>query len=134
MGRAGVVFAVFLLSAAVVFVGCEAKLTDAEQAEIREAVKEDAQQIVSDIDEAMISDPRIGLSSNPYDYVGISPAFERLVERGRPALDAIASEIEDSPDDGLREYLLAIAGGRILGERGSSDTGKAWAAWYRSEQ
>jgi len=76
------------------------------------------------------------MSSNPYDYVGISPAFERLVGRGEPALEATASEIEASKENGLREYLLAIARQRILGGDEPNQawaTGKEWAALYRSQ-
>jgi len=98
--------------------------------EMRAAVRGDITQVMADIKAA-----EVGASSNPYDYVGISPAFELLIARGQPALDAIASEIETSPDNGLREYLLAIAGSRINGESESQKTwsdGKMWAASYRS--
>jgi len=102
---------------------------------MRQSVRSDIAEIMSDIDDAMKSDPSVGLSSNPYDYVGVSPSFARLVGRGEPALAAIASEIEVSSENGLREYLLAIAGQRILGEEkqdGAWATGKEWAALYRS--
>ena len=35
----------------------------------------------------------VGASSNPYDYVGVSPVFVKLVALGKPALPAIAAEI-----------------------------------------
>lgn len=104
--------------------------------EMRALVQADIAQVMADIDAAIESDPMVGASSNPFDYVGISPAFGRLVERGEPALEAIATEIESSPDNGLREYLLAMAGNGILGEKERYkywDTGKGWAALYRSD-
>ena len=105
--------------------------------DMRAAVRADITQIMSDIGEASAQDPAIAASSNPYDYVGISPAFDRLVARGEPALDAIATVIEASADNGLREYLLAIAGERILrADEGATawETGKEWAALFRSRQ
>ena len=58
----------------------------------------------------------VGQSSNPYDYVGVSPVFVKIVALGEPALPAIAAEIMASDDDGLREYLLAAAGAQISGD------------------
>jgi hypothetical protein len=79
----------------------------------------------------------VGQSSNPYDYVGVSPVFVKIVALGKPALPAIAAEIMASSDDGLREYLLAAAGAQISGDTpGSGQTqtwssGKEWAEQYR---
>jgi hypothetical protein len=77
----------------------------------------------------------VGQSSNPYDYVGISPAFLKIVGLGREALPAIAAEIEASNQNGLREYLLAAAGAQISGDVPGSgqswSTGKGWARQYR---
>ena len=99
-------------------------------------VKADIAQIMSDISRAEETSPEVGLSSNPYSYVGISPAFQRLVDRGQPALDPIVAEIENSKENGLLEYLLAIAGQEILNAPTPEitvDTGKAWARWYRTK-
>jgi hypothetical protein len=124
-----------LLAMTALLVGC-AGTQDSSSDEMRAVVHADMNEVMSDVDAAMKSDPAVGMSSNPYDYVGISPAFERLVGRGEPALDAIASEIEASEENGLREYLLAIAGQRILGGDEPNQawaTGKEWAALYRSQ-
>ena len=80
----------------------------------------------------------VGESDNPYDYVGISPVFIKLVALGKPALPAIVAEIEASDDDGLREYLLAAAGAQISGDTPGSgaqtwSSGKEWAQQYRRE-
>jgi len=100
---------------AALLVGCTGA-QDSSSNEMRAVVHADMNEVMSDIDAAMKNDPAVGMSSNPYDYVGISPAFERLV--------------------GLREYLLAIAGQRILGGDEPNQawaTGKEWAALYRSQ-
>jgi hypothetical protein len=80
----------------------------------------------------------VGQSSNPYDYVGVSPAFTKLVALGRPALPAIAAAIEASDQDGLREYLLAAAGAQIDGDTPGSGaqtwtTGKEWARQFQED-
>ena len=80
----------------------------------------------------------VGQSSNPYDYVGVSPVFTRLVALGKPALPAIAAEIEASAQNGLREYLLAAAGAQIDGDTPGSgaqtwSTGKEWARQFRDD-
>jgi hypothetical protein len=108
---------------------------------LREAVRADVRQIMADIRAAerrgdVVDGVPVGESSNPYDYVGISPAFTRLVALGEPALPAIAAEIEASEDDGLREYLLAAAGAQISGDTPGSgaqtwSSGKEWARQYR---
>ena len=79
----------------------------------------------------------VGESSNPYDYVGVSPVFVKIVALGKPALPAIAAEIMASDDNGLREYLLAAAGAQISGDTpggGQSwSSGKEWARQYLAE-
>lgn len=117
---------ILMLACLTSLAGCADNVSEAE---MRASVQQDIAQVMEDIDTASQRDPGIGMSSNPHDYVGISPAFERLVARGEPALDAIAAEIRESDENGLREYLLAIAGQRIQGDTGSSmwSTGKQWA-------
>ncbi len=110
----------------------DAAASPMDRSAIARVVRADAAQMMADIKKDKSG---VQLSSNPFDYVSVSPAFERLVARGAPAVDAIAREIERSKDNGLREYLLAIAGSRILREPRSGatwSTGKGWAAQYRS--
>jgi hypothetical protein len=60
------------------------------------------------------ANPRISSSSNPYDYVKDNKAFDEIVALGPKALPVLYQEIKLSPDDGLNEYLLAIAAEKIL--------------------
>jgi hypothetical protein len=111
---------------------------------MRKSVHADIARIMADIDAAekrgdLIDGVAVGASSNPYDYVGISPVFVQLVALGKPALPAIAAEIEASSDNGLREYLLAAAGAQIAGDVPGSgaqtwESGKEWARQYRASQ
>jgi hypothetical protein len=126
-----------LLVLLVGFVAACSPVTNAGDPHMLALVRADITEVMGDIDRASETSPGVGMSSNPFHYIGISPALPRLVSRGKPALEAIVSEIEGSGEDGLREYLLAIAGHQIIGvtEPGSSvGSGKAWARWYRSQQ
>jgi len=110
--------------------GAQAVASQEGTAAIQRAVAADADQIMADIAASAVQ-----TSSNPFDYVGVSPRFKVLVARGTPAVEAIAREIETSKDNGLREYLLAIAATQILGESDANkgwSTGKEWAIQYRS--
>jgi hypothetical protein len=109
-----------------------------------ETVHADIRQIMADVKAAEqrgdeVDGVPVGQSDNPYDYVGISPAFTRLVALGKKALPAIVAEIESSGDDGLREYLLAAAGAQISGDTPGNgaqtwSTGKEWARQQGEEQ
>ena len=110
---------------------------------LRQTVHADIGRIMADIKAAeqrgdVVDGVRVGVSSNPYDYVGVSPVFVKLLALGKPALPAIAAEIEASHHNGLREYLLAAAGAQIEGDTPGSgaqtwSTGKEWARQYRED-
>ncbi len=116
----------------------------ASSAALRRTVRSDIDRIMADIKAAeargdVIDGVPVGDSSNPYDYVGVSPVFRELVALGRPALPAIVAEIEASGQNGLREYLLAAAGAQIDGEVPGSGAqswhdGKEWARQHREDQ
>ena len=136
MRFARLIAAAMLAIALTASAGCN-YATGVNRQEMRKLVHNDITQVMNDIARAEESSPTIGLSSNPFTYAEISPALDRLVARGKPALDAIADEIESSAEDGLREYLLAIAGHRIMGEvkvDESWSTGKGWARYYRARK
>ena len=110
---------------------------------LRKTVHADVGRIMADIKAAedrgdLVDGVPVGQSDNPYDYVGISPAFTGLVALGKPALPAIVAEIEASKEDGLREYLLAAAGAQISGDTPGGgaqtwDSGKDWARQQRAD-
>jgi len=111
------------------------------EAAMRKAVRTHIARIMSDIAAAekrgdVVDGVPVGTSSDPYDYVGISPAFRQLVALGKPALPAIVAEIDASSHNGLREYLLAAAGAQIHGDVPSDgqswENGKEWARQYRA--
>jgi hypothetical protein len=76
----------------------------------------------------------VGESSNPYDYVGVSPVYVKIVALGKKALPAIAAEIMAGKGNGLREYLLAAAGAQISGDTPGSGQTQSWSSgreWAR---
>lgn len=114
-------------------------------AKLRATVRRLAATMMADIEAAeqrgdVVDGIPVGSSSNPHDYVGISPAFTKLVALGKDALPALAAEIRASRHDGLREYLLAAAGAQIDGEvpgaggQQSWETGKEWAKQFPAGQ
>jgi len=132
------IVAIALLSVALMTsAGCTSTPPPVNREEMRAQVRSDIAQVMSDIAAAEKANPAIALSSNPFTYAEISPALDRLVARGEPALESIAEEIEDSPENGLREYLMAIAGQRIMGAEktpGTWSTAKEWARYYRTSK
>jgi hypothetical protein len=131
------IVAVTLLLALLTTSAACASNTTVDAEKMRANVRGDIAQVMTDIAAAEEADPSIALSSNPFTYAEKSPALDRLVARGTPALESVVSEIEDSPENGLREYLLAIAGQRILGGekiKGAWSTGKEWAGYYRANK
>jgi hypothetical protein len=110
---------------------------------VRAEVHSYAARMMADIKAAedrgdVIDGTPVGQSDNPYDYVGVSPIFVKIVALGEAALPAIAAEIMASDKDGLREYLLAAAGAQISGDTPSGgqswSSGKEWARQYLQEQ
>ena len=76
-------------------------------------------------------------SSNPYDYILDSKAFDRLTSYGLEALPVVLNELEESEQDGLKEYLLALAVEKISGRDLRAEglewaTGKEWLTRYQS--
>lgn len=70
------------------------------------------------------------ISSNPYDYIKNSKDFEDIVSMGDEALTYILAEFKVSKDNGLKEYVMAIACSKILKE---DPENKKWASgreWY----
>ena len=74
--------------------------------------------------------------SNPYDYVRDNQAFDRLTAYGLEALPYILEELEKSSDDGLYEYMLALAAEKITDRNFRQEgldwsTGKQWFEIYQ---
>jgi len=102
---------------------------------------EDMSAIKADIEAIAESDSPGPPSSNPFDYAD-SPALQRLVAKGTPALPAIEARLRESSVNGLSEYLLLVAALQITkidvagGPNDSAlrevDSAKQWPDAWRS--
>ncbi|MEN6384707.1 MAG: hypothetical protein ABFD79_05880 [Phycisphaerales bacterium] len=77
--------------------------------------------------------PEKAMSSNPYDYTINNANFDNIVNLGTEALPLIRDKINKSDENGLREYILAIAAEKIAKVDLKDDrflwaTGKDWVA------
>ena len=75
------------------------------------------------------------LSSNPYEYIRGNEGFDELVSMGEPAMEAMFDLFAKHNEDGLREYVMAVACAKVLGvydeERGIGTTGgREWFVKY----
>ena len=97
--------------------------------QVRAAVGQKAAKVV--IDDAMrevdASPPT--QESNPIRIADSSPALDRVIALGTPALPELISQIENSSHSGLREYLLAICVKRIIKANVSGPPGTDYY-WY----
>lgn len=74
-------------------------------------------------------------SSSPFDYAANNASMDALVALGTPALIVASRQLAVATEDGLTEYLMAIAAEKIakvdLNASGPSrplETGKGWSA------
>lgn len=67
-------------------------------------------QEMSDIvDRKMEEDPLVGLSSNPYAYIEDNEAYDALKDMGVEKVPEMLDYLKNSKENGLKEYLIAIA-------------------------
>jgi hypothetical protein len=78
-------------------------------------------------------DYTVSLSSNPYDYIkGVdsNKDYKYIVLQGEKSLNYMLNKFANSDNNGLEEYIMAIACSEILQE---NPTSKKWATgreWY----
>ena len=66
------------------------------------------------------------LSSNPYDYISGDEEFNGIVNLGNDALPVLQNKISQSPNNGLQEYIAAIAIERIAKVDLKKNESTAW--------
>jgi len=69
--------------------------------------------LMDGIEKSFVENPKNLMSSSPYTYVKNNKYFDAIVDLGPDALPFIEKAISDSPKNGLKEYILAIAGEKI---------------------
>lgn len=91
--------------------------------------RDKASQIVDTKLEAIINNPnpKVKLSSNPYDYINGSQEYKDIINLGDEALNYMLSKLKSSSENGLKEYIMACACSEILKEsKWNWSTGKDW--------
>ncbi|MDR1042470.1 MAG: hypothetical protein LBL54_01030, partial [Clostridiales Family XIII bacterium] len=73
-------------------------------------------------------------SSNPYDYIADNEDFQRIIELGDSALPELERTLSDSPDNGLNEYIIAIAIQEISGTDVDSFNNRTDIKWENAKQ
>lgn len=79
------------------------------------------------------TDSKVSLSSNPYDYIKGTDSnedYKYIVSQGEKSLNYMLSKFKNSKEDGLKEYILAIACSEILKENPSSKNWSSGRGWY----
>ncbi|BCZ47888.1 hypothetical protein psyc5s11_39550 [Clostridium gelidum] len=73
---------------------------------------------------------KVTASSNPYDYTKDSQDYKDIVNLGDNALKYMVTKFEKSKENGLREYVMAIACSEILKENTETKKWTTGREWY----
>jgi NAD-dependent DNA ligase len=68
--------------------------------------------IMDDVNKLTTQDPKSSMSSNPYSYIN-NANYKSIIELGSEALPILVDRIDQSKENGLKEYILAIATEKI---------------------
>lgn len=101
--------------------------TQTEEQVLSATIESNLQQIVSD--------PLLLTSSNPNDYIAGNPEVYRdILNTGKEGLLLLLQQLESSPENGLKEWIMAQASSEMLGEHNPVETwhsGKDWLRQYK---
>lgn len=78
-------------------------------ASISSKVEQNMSSIIEHVNELVTTDPKAAMSSNPYTYIANNQNYKNLVNLGYDAIPVLVEDINKSGENGLREYILAIA-------------------------
>lgn len=69
--------------------------------------------LMESINKTIMTNPKVAISSNPYKYIENDIHFDNIVLLGNKALPVLVQKIKHSDQNGLAEYILAIATEKI---------------------
>ncbi|MDP9701386.1 ABC-type Fe3+-hydroxamate transport system substrate-binding protein [Paenibacillus intestini] len=82
----------------------------------------------------MVNEPVLAASSNPNDYIaGNQDVYDAILQTGSEGLNFLLNQLDSSPDNGLKEWIMARASAELLGEDNPVqdwDSGKDWLRQY----
>ncbi|WP_339240768.1 hypothetical protein MKX40_08420 [Paenibacillus sp. FSL R5-0517] len=101
--------------------------TQTEEQVLSSTIESNLQQIVSD--------PLLLTSSNPNDYIAGNPdVYRDILNTGKEGSLLLLQQLESSPENGLKEWIMAQASSEMLGEHNPVETwhsGKDWLRQYK---
>lgn len=80
---------------------------------IEKQINENLSEIMENIEVMATRNPELAASSNPYDYINENNNYNNIVQIGQEAIPVIEKNINSSKENGLQEYILAIAAEEI---------------------
>lgn len=87
--------------------------SNSANASISSEIDKNMNALMKSIEEAKVNNPKLAMSSNPYKYIEDNIYFDNIVALGNKALPFLVQKIKSSEDNGLAEYILAIATEKI---------------------
>lgn len=65
--------------------------------------------LMKTIEQIQKSKSELAYSSNPYDYIKNNESYDNIIKLGVKALPSLVDKLKTSPNNGLEEYIIAIA-------------------------
>lgn len=92
--------------------------------------------IMDDVSKLATQDPQAAMNSNPYSYIN-NANYKSITNLGPDALPILVDRINQSKEDGLKEYILAIATEEIAKvdlkkDKNGWDSGKAFTKVWKT--
>ncbi|MBU5315221.1 hypothetical protein KQI30_02880 [Clostridium bornimense] len=78
------------------------------------------------------SNINVQLASNPYEYISNNKKEYADIVSSEGALEYMLNEFNKSNEDGLKEYIMAVACCDILGEDGNNVQWNSGREWYKN--
>lgn len=126
-------FLIFVLSISIS--ACSSKISNTTKLEKQPLpsttnVENTISNIIDNKLDIICNNPAAQLSSNPYDYTKDSQDYRDIVNLGENALKYMLIKFENSKENGLREYVMAIACSEILKENAENKNWATGRGWY----
>ena len=80
--------------------------------------------------DAICNNPKKAMFSSPYEYIENNKDYSRIIKEGNKALDYILIEFEYTNENGIREYIMAMACCDILKENKKNKEWSTGREWY----
>ncbi|MGO4530569.1 hypothetical protein AB4Z30_15910 [Paenibacillus sp. 2TAF8] len=86
--------------------------------------------------DTLVGEPVLAASSNPNDYIaGNQAVYEAILQTGSEGLNLLLDQLESSPDNGLKEWIMAQASADMMGHDNpvhNWNSGKDWLRQYKT--